>query len=117
MVSARLSTSFEISLRSERGSLMTSPARQKLTVHLDPNDHNGAVFLGLNVLVVKSHGGANSIGIANAIGVAAALVWEDITRRIIQDLDNFKAHMTASQTAEQQQGQASINGLTPIRHR
>ena len=42
-----------------------------LKVHLDPNNHNGAVFLGLNGLVVKSHGSANPKGIANAIGVAA----------------------------------------------
>src|SRR3546814_8967524 len=105
-----LPISFESSLQSKLGFLMSRPALQMLRVHLDPNNHNGAAFLGLNGLVVKSHGGANSIGIANAIGVAAALVREDITRRIIQDLDNFKAHMTASQTAEQQQGQDSING-------
>ncbi|API59269.1 phosphate acyltransferase [Tardibacter chloracetimidivorans] len=110
MVTDLLRRSFESSLRSKLGFLMSRPALQMLRVHLDPNNHNGAVFLGLNGLVVKSHGGANSIGIANAIGVAAALVREDITRRIIQDLDNFKAHMTASQTAEQQQGQDSING-------
>src|SRR3546814_17637072 len=57
-----------------------------------PNNHNGAVFLGLNGLVVKSHGGADANGIAKAIGVAAAMVRDDITRRIIQDLDNFRAH-------------------------
>jgi glycerol-3-phosphate acyltransferase PlsX len=61
-------------------------------VHLDPNNHNGAVFLGLNGLVVKSHGGANSKGVANAIGVAARMVRNEITRRIGEDLDNFRAH-------------------------
>ena len=54
--------------------------------HLDPNNHNGAVFLGLNGLVVKSHGGANAAGIANALRVASKLVDDDLTRRIGEDL-------------------------------
>jgi glycerol-3-phosphate acyltransferase PlsX len=46
----------------------------------------------LNGPVVKSHGGANAKGIANAIQVAARMVSNDITRRISEDLDNFRAH-------------------------
>src|SRR3546814_11743912 len=104
MVTDLLRRSFESSLRSKLGFLMSRPALQMLRVHLDPNNHNGAVFLGLNGLVVKSHGGANSIGIAHAIGVAAALAREDVTRLILQDLDTFKASIPASPTAEHQQG-------------
>ena len=37
---------------------------------VDPRKYNGAVFLGLNGVVVKSHGGTDSFGFANAIGVA-----------------------------------------------
>ena len=37
---------------------------------MDPRKYNGAVFLGLNGIVVKSHGGTDSFGFANAIGVA-----------------------------------------------
>ena len=37
---------------------------------MDPRKYNGAVFLGLNGVVVKSHGGTDSFGFANAIGVA-----------------------------------------------
>jgi glycerol-3-phosphate acyltransferase PlsX len=54
--------------------------------HLDPNNHNGAVFLGLNGVIVKSHGSASVKGVANAVEVAARLVEEDITARIAQDL-------------------------------
>lgn len=92
MVTDLLRRSFESSLRSKLGFLMSRPALRLLRVHLDPNNHNGAVFLGLNGLVVKSHGGADANGFANAIGVASAMVREDITRRIKQDLDNFRAH-------------------------
>ena len=67
--------------------------------HLDPNNHNGAVFLGLNGVVVKSHGSANAKGIANAIGVAAKLVANDITRRITEDLEQFAGHRSLSVAA------------------
>lgn len=43
---------------------------QKLRRRLDPRRYNGAVFLGLNGIAVKSHGGADALGFANAIGVA-----------------------------------------------
>jgi hypothetical protein len=44
------------------------------------------VFLGLNGVVVKSHGSANAAGVANAVHVAARLLEEDITQRITSDL-------------------------------
>ena len=88
-----LKRAFTSSLRSKIGFLISRPATELLKHHLDPNNHNGAVFLGLNGLVVKSHGGANEIGIANAIAVAAKLVRDDLTRRITEDLANFKAHV------------------------
>ncbi len=59
--------------------------------HLDPDNHNGAVFLGLNGVVVKSHGSASPKGVANAIGVAAKLVEANITQRITEDLACIKA--------------------------
>ena len=105
MVTDLLRQSFASSLRSKFGFLMSRPALQMLRVHLDPNNHNGAVFLGLNGLVVKSHGSANANGFANAIGVAAAMVREDITRRITQDLDNFQSHTHTPLKQPQEQGQ------------
>jgi glycerol-3-phosphate acyltransferase PlsX len=87
-----LRRAFKSSLRSKAGFALSRPALNLLKVHLDPNNHNGAVFLGLNGLVVKSHGSANPKGVANAIRVAASMVRNDITRRIGEDLDNFRAH-------------------------
>jgi glycerol-3-phosphate acyltransferase PlsX len=83
---------FASSLRSKAGFLISRPATRLLRHHLDPNNHNGAVFLGLNGLVVKSHGSANDIGVANAIGVAARMVREDLARKIADDLANVSAH-------------------------
>ena len=87
-----LKRAFKSSLRSKAGFALSRPALNLLKVHLDPNNHNGAVFLGLNGLVVKSHGGANPKGVANAINVAARMVRNDIIRKIGDDLDNFRAH-------------------------
>ena len=86
-----LKRAFSSSARSKIGFLISRPATELLRDHLDPNNHNGAVFLGLNGLVVKSHGGANEIGVSTAIGVAAKMVRDDLTRRITEDLSNFEA--------------------------
>jgi len=89
-----LRRAFTSSVRSKIGFLISRPATELLRHHLDPNNHNGAVFLGLNGVVVKSHGNANEKGVANAIRVAARLVREDLTRKIKDDLDNIAAHRT-----------------------
>ena len=57
-----LKNAFRSSLRSKFGFLVSRPATELLRHHLDPNNHNGAVFLGLNGVVVKSHGSANAAG-------------------------------------------------------
>ncbi len=86
-----LKRAFTSSIRSKIGFLISRPATELLRHHLDPNNHNGAVFLGLNGLVVKSHGGATDKGVANAIRVAARMVREDLTRKITEDLANVQA--------------------------
>ncbi|MBC7986884.1 MAG: phosphate acyltransferase PlsX [Sphingomonadaceae bacterium] len=82
---------FTSSWRSKAGFMLSRPAAMLLRKTLDPNNHNGGVFLGLSGLVVKSHGGADANGVANAIGVAAKMIRADMIRRIADDLDNFRA--------------------------
>ena len=52
------------------GYLLARSAMRKLRKRLDPRRYNGAIFLGLNGITVKSHGGTDALGFANAIGVA-----------------------------------------------
>ena len=85
-----LKRAFRSSVRSKIGFLISKPATELLRHHLDPNNHNGAVFLGLNGLVVKSHGGANEVGVCTAIAAAAKMVRDDLTRRIAEDLRDFE---------------------------
>jgi glycerol-3-phosphate acyltransferase PlsX len=91
-----LRRSFSSSLRSKFGFLISRPATELLKHHLDPNNHNGAVFLGLNGVVVKSHGGASALGVANAVAVAARLLEENLTERIAADLDRVGAETIRS---------------------
>ncbi|MEM7569254.1 MAG: phosphate acyltransferase, partial [Pseudomonadota bacterium] len=73
-------------LMSKLGYLLARPGLNSLKNHLNPDNHNGAVFLGLNGLVVKSHGGASAQGIATAISMAIDLARHDINERIATDL-------------------------------
>jgi glycerol-3-phosphate acyltransferase PlsX len=93
-----LRRSFSSSLRSKFGFLISKPATELLKHHLDPNNHNGAVFLGLNGVVVKSHGSASALGVAHAVAVTARLLSERLTERIAADLA--------------QAGQDAISGAT-----
>lgn len=100
-----LKRSFTSSLRSKFGFLVSRPATELLKHHLDPNNHNGGVFLGLNGIVVKSHGSANAKGVANAVAVTARLLEEDVTERIAADLarvgtDSLRMKKSAAAPAE-----------------
>ena len=65
---------FRSSLLASLGYLLARPALRKLRKRVDPRRYNGAVFLGLNGIAVKSHGGTDALGFANAIGVAVDMV-------------------------------------------
>ena len=84
-----LRQAFTSSLRSKIGFLVSRPATELLRHHLDPNNHNGAVFLGLNGVVVKSHGSATAKGVAHAVAVTARLLENKLTERIAQDLSRL----------------------------
>ncbi|MET0252381.1 MAG: phosphate acyltransferase PlsX, partial [Novosphingobium sp.] len=98
-----LKRSFASSLRSKIGFLISRPATELLKTHLDPNNHNGAVFLGLKGVVVKSHGNATAVGVANAVHVAARLLEENLTERIAADI----AHLGPGGRSGATQGQAA----------
>ena len=68
-----LKQAFKSSRRPARLSLGAPRAREPAH-RMDPRRYNGAIFLGLNGIVVKSHGGTDAVGFANAIGVAADML-------------------------------------------
>ncbi len=91
LYSTFLKESFGNSLLARIGYLFARQALQKVKVRTDPRRYNGAMFLGLNGIAVKSHGGTDAFGFANAIGVAVDLVSHGYNDRIRREIERFKA--------------------------
>jgi glycerol-3-phosphate acyltransferase PlsX len=81
-----LREAFRSSPLAKLGYLLARPALQLVRQRLDPRRYNGAMFLGLSGIVVKSHGGTDALGFANAIGVAVDLVQQGTNERITAEL-------------------------------
>ena len=84
-----LAGAFKRSWLSRLGYLLARPALRALNERVDPRYYNGAMFLGLNGIAVKSHGGTDATGFASAIGVAADMVTENISAKIVADFKHF----------------------------
>jgi len=70
------------SIWSKIGYLLARPAFRMLRDKMDPNKSNGGVFLGLNGVVIKSHGGTDSEGFAAAIDVGYNMVHDELLAKI-----------------------------------
>jgi phosphate acyltransferase len=86
-----LRTSMRRSWLSKLGYLLAKPAFDAVKARLDPRFYNGGVLLGLNGIVVKSHGGADDVGFATAVCLAIDLVNDRLTERIAADFARFAA--------------------------
>ena len=81
---------FAGSLRGRLGYLIAKPVMRAMRDRFDPRLYNGAMLLGLNGVVVKSHGGTDAIGFAAAIGVAVELLARGTNARIIDEIGSVK---------------------------
>jgi glycerol-3-phosphate acyltransferase PlsX len=66
--------------------LLVSPVMGTLKKRIDPRVYNGAVFLGLKHVAVKSHGGTDFVGFAHAIDVAIRMIEQNLPYKIEQRL-------------------------------
>ncbi|MBY0423846.1 MAG: phosphate acyltransferase PlsX, partial [Parvularculaceae bacterium] len=86
LVGVWLKETLTASIFTRIGALILRPALLRLKARMDPSSVNGGVFLGLNGIVVKSHGGADALGVKSAIEMAANLAErpfiDDIRQRI-----------------------------------
>lgn len=100
LYSTFLKEGFKSSLLAKFGYLFARHAINKVRVRTDPRRYNGAMFLGLNGIAVKSHGGTDAFGFANAVGVAVELVTHGYNDRIRKEFDRLKpAEVSPSQLA------------------
>ncbi|MBC8268243.1 MAG: phosphate acyltransferase PlsX [Rhodospirillaceae bacterium] len=77
------------SLLSRTGALLAKKSLSKFKGRIDPRRYNGAMFLGLNGICIKSHGGADAFGFANALDVAVDLITDDLNDVIKEDLSHL----------------------------
>lgn len=71
LIGTMIRQAFQSTIFSRLGYLLASRSFKKLRNMMNPQNYNGAVLLGLNGIVVKSHGSADAKGFANAIKVAS----------------------------------------------
>ena len=81
---------------SKLGYVLASGAFKILAKKLDPRSSNGALFLGLNGLVVKSHGGTDGLGFASAIDVAVDVASADLVKKIVADMEGLSGFEAAA---------------------
>lgn len=86
LIRTYLRDAFSSSPMAKIGGLMASGALAVVKDKLDDRKRNGAMFLGLNGIAVKSHGGADAYSFCNAISVAIELVSHNINDRIMQEI-------------------------------
>lgn len=94
LVKTYIKQSFSATLSSKLGALLSRKALNIVKDRLDERKRNGAMFLGLNGIAVKSHGSADWYSFANAISVAVELAANDVNRKILDELQIYEeAHI------------------------
>ncbi len=85
---------FKSSMMAKIGAILAARGLKKSFAMIDPRHYNGAMFVGIDGVVVKSHGSSDAIAFANSIQVAAKLVREGINKDINEMLEDN--HIKAS---------------------
>jgi glycerol-3-phosphate acyltransferase PlsX len=94
MMIKELQATLAESWASRLGALLAAPALKRLLVRRDPSAHNGAPLLGLNGVVVKSHGGANCKGMTRAILEAGREARRQVPVRIGASIHEYHLETT-----------------------
>ncbi|WP_062229324.1 phosphate acyltransferase PlsX [Aureimonas frigidaquae] len=98
-VASYLRASMTRTIMARLGYLLARGAFARLREKLDPRKVNGGVFLGLNGIVIKSHGGSDAEGTAAAFDIAHAMATADLLNTIGRDLESFNSGLTAHEPA------------------
>jgi glycerol-3-phosphate acyltransferase PlsX len=97
------------SLRAKIGYVFARGAFAQLRERMDPRRANGGVFLGLNGIVIKSHGGADAEGYAAAIEVGHGVVRDELLAKIRAALERHGR----SQDGRSQDGRSQNGASQP----
>jgi glycerol-3-phosphate acyltransferase PlsX len=97
--SSTLRDTLTSTLSAKLGALIAMAALNRMRARFDPSSVNGGPLLGLNGVVVKSHGGTDAKGFANAIKVAADLAASDYAEHIAANVERLSAAVRAGEGA------------------
>jgi len=89
MIRHFLRQSFGRNIFTKIAGLIASPVLKHFRDELDPRAYNGANLIGLQGIVIKSHGGTDAIGFANAINIAIIEAEHDVPKNISKHLEDL----------------------------
>ncbi|MEQ7155427.1 phosphate acyltransferase PlsX [Brevundimonas aurifodinae] len=95
-ISTLLKQALTSSLQAKAGAFIAMPALKEMSRKIDPSAINGGPLLGLNGIVVKSHGGADAKGFGNAIRIAVDLARSDYMKTVGANLGRLDSVMHAA---------------------
>ncbi len=87
MISHFLRQSFKRNIFTKIAGFIATPVLKHFKDKLDPRNHNGANLIGLQGIVIKSHGGTDAMGFANAIKIAIIEAEHDVPNNISKHLE------------------------------
>jgi glycerol-3-phosphate acyltransferase PlsX len=87
MIRHYLRQSFSRNWLTKLAGLIASPVLKHFRHELDPRAYNGANLIGLQGIVIKSHGGADEFAFANAINIAIIEAEKDVPNNISKHLE------------------------------
>ncbi len=96
LIKSYIKDAFHATTKSKIGALLAKDALLAVKDKLDDRKRNGAMFLGLNGIAIKSHGAADAYSFANAITVAVELAMNDVNAKIISEIKNYDETHPAS---------------------
>lgn len=89
MIGHYIRQEFNRNLFTRVAGLICAPVLRAFKNKIDPRNYNGASLMGLQGIVIKSHGGADAVAFANAIGEAVIEVKKDVPQRITRQLESL----------------------------
>ncbi|HUG60332.1 MAG TPA: phosphate acyltransferase PlsX [Methylomirabilota bacterium] len=98
-VGAYLRAAMSRTLMARIGYILARSAFDRLREKMDPRKSNGGVFLGLNGIVIKSHGGTDAEGFASALDLGYDMVRNDLLTKIRDDLAHYHRERIAGEPA------------------
>ncbi|MEW5755928.1 MAG: phosphate acyltransferase PlsX [Pseudomonadota bacterium] len=96
MISHYMKAGFNKNIFTKLAGLVAMPVLKSFRAKIDPRRYNGASLVGLQGIVIKSHGGADVLAFNNAIKVAVTEVKQNVPAHISQHLEAILSRRQAS---------------------